>query len=201
MTKIALVTGANKGIGFETARLLGEQGHTVLIGARDEQRGKAAAEKLNARFVRLDVTDAASISAAAKEIEQDLGVLDILVNNAGIGIWDGPPSQSSLDALRNTFETNLFGVVAVTNALLPLLRRSEAGRIVNVSSDVGSIALVTDPENPLYQLNAVAYPASKAALNMATMQYAKELFDTTIKVNAVRLNNTYRDTGPPSRAR
>ncbi|WP_203907134.1 SDR family oxidoreductase [Rhizocola hellebori] len=185
MTKIALVTGANKGIGFETARLLADQGHTVLVGARDEGRGRAAAERINARFLQLDVTDAASISAAAKEIDDTWGVLDILVNNAAIGVWDGPASQSTLDALRTTFETNLFGIVALTNALLPLLRRSSAGRIVNVSSDVGSIALMTDPANPLYMLNGVAYPASKSALNMATMQYAKELKDTPIKVNAV----------------
>jgi len=185
MTKIALVTGANKGIGFETARLLAEDGHTVLVGARDEQRGRAAAEKINARFVQLDVTDAASISAAVKEIDTSWGVLDILINNAGIGLFDGPPTKSSLDALRQTFETNLFGIVAVTNALMPLLRRSSAARIVNVSSDVGSIALTSDPANPLYQLNGVSYPASKSALNMATMQYAKELKDTPIKINAV----------------
>ncbi len=185
MTKIALVTGANKGIGFETARLLAEDGHTVLVGARDEQRGRAAAEKINATFVQLDVTDAASISAAVKEIDATWGVLDILVNNAGIGVFDGPPTKSGLDALRQTFETNLFGIVALTNALMPLLRRSPAARIVNVSSDVGSIALTSDPANPLYQLNGVSYPASKAALNMATMQYAKELKDTPIKINAV----------------
>jgi NAD(P)-dependent dehydrogenase (short-subunit alcohol dehydrogenase family) len=185
MTKIALVTGANKGIGFETARLLAEQGHTVLVGARDEQRGRAAAEKINARFLQLDVTDAASISAAAKEIDDTWGVLDILVNNAGIGAWDESPSRSSVDTLRRTFETNLFGVIAVTNSLLPLLRRSSAARIVNVSSDLGSIALTSDPGNPLYLLNGVAYPASKSALNMATMQYAKEFKDSSIKINAV----------------
>jgi NAD(P)-dependent dehydrogenase (short-subunit alcohol dehydrogenase family) len=182
---IVLITGANKGIGFETARLLAGQGHTVLLGARDEGRGRAAAERIGARFVQLDVADAASISAAAKEIDDNWGVLDVLVNNAGIGIWDGPPTQSTLDGLRKTFETNLFGVIAVTNAMMPLLRRSSAARIVNVSSDVGSIALTSDPANPLYMLNSVAYPASKSALNMATMQYAKELKDTPIKVNAV----------------
>lgn len=181
MSLIALVTGANKGIGYETARLLRERDVDVYIGARDPGRGKAAADALGARFVLLDVTDAHSISAAAKQID----ALDILVNNAGIGGGFSKPSDATLDGVREVFETNVFGVIAVTNALLPLLRRSGAGRIVNVSSEVGSLAFAIDPRNPLWRLNSLAYPASKTALNMVTLQYAKQLWDTGIKVNAV----------------
>ncbi|GAA3391237.1 SDR family oxidoreductase [Cryptosporangium minutisporangium] len=188
MTHIALITGANKGIGYETARLLGEQGMTVLLGARDETLGQKAAETLGATFVQLDVTDDASIRRAADFVEAEYGRLDVLVNNAGI-IGDlaearGLPSGVTREALRQVFETNVFGVVAVTNAFLPLLRRADAARIVNVSSEVGSVATVSDPENPLYQLVGIPYPASKTALNMVTAMYAKELTDTPIKVNA-----------------
>jgi NAD(P)-dependent dehydrogenase (short-subunit alcohol dehydrogenase family) len=181
MSLIALVTGANKGIGYETARLLRERDVDVYMAARDPGRGKAAADALGARFVQLDVTDADSISAAAKQID----ALDILVNNAGIGGGFIRPSDATLDGVREVFETNVFGVIAVTNAMLPLLRRSAAGRIVNVSSEVGSLAFAIDPQNPLWQLNFLAYPASKTALNMVTLQYAKELWHTGIKVNAV----------------
>jgi NAD(P)-dependent dehydrogenase (short-subunit alcohol dehydrogenase family) len=181
MSLIALVTGANKGIGYETARLLRERDVDVYVGARDPGRGKVAADALGARFVRLDVTDPESISAAAKEID----ALDILVNNAGIGGDFVKPTDATLDGVREVFETNVFGVIAVTNAFVPLLRRSAAGRIVNVSSEVGSLAYAIDPHNPLWQLNSLAYPASKTALNMVTLQYAKQLWETGIKVNAV----------------
>lgn len=182
----ALITGANKGIGFEIARLLGEQGVTAVIGARDEERGRAAAERLGRPYVRLDVTDEDSVRAAAKWIEQEYGVLDILVNNAGIiGTHTDPvPSSTPADALREVYETNVFGVVTVTNAMLPLLRRSPAGRIVNMSSELGSLGLATDPESPFYQANFITYNSSKSALNMITVSYAKELADTPIKVNA-----------------
>jgi NAD(P)-dependent dehydrogenase (short-subunit alcohol dehydrogenase family) len=181
MSLIALVTGANKGIGYETARLLRERDVEVYVGARDPGRGKAAADALGARFVRLDVTDPDSISAAAKEIE----ALDILINNAGIGGGFVRPSDATLDGVREVFETNVFGVIAVTNVFLPQLRRSAAARIVNVSSEVGSLAFAIDPQNPLWQLNSLAYPASKTALNMVTLQYAKQLWETGILVNAV----------------
>lgn len=190
-TTIALITGANKGIGLATARQLGARGMTVLAGARDAARGREAADKLraegvDARFVPLEVTDAASVAAAAEVVEREYGHLDVLVNNAGIIRADGAglPSETTLDSLREVYETNVFGVVAVTNALLPLLRRAPAARIVNVSSEVGSIAVMTDPEGALFALTSVPYPSSKTALNMITAMYAKELRDTPIKVNA-----------------
>ena len=191
MTTIALITGANKGIGFHTARLLGIRGMTVLVGARDEDRGRATEQELrdagaDARFVQLDVTDEKSVRQAAEWIDAEFGRLDILVNNAGIARADGGwlPSETTLPTLREVFETNVFGVVAVTNAMLPLLRRAPAARIVNVSSEVGSITAMTDPASPLAAMASVPYPASKTALNMVTAMYAKELRDTPIKVNA-----------------
>jgi NAD(P)-dependent dehydrogenase (short-subunit alcohol dehydrogenase family) len=192
-TRIALITGANKGIGLETARQLGALGMTVLIGARDEARGQAAeatlrAEGIDAHVVRLDVTDDASVQEAAKRIEAEYGRLDVLVNNAGaatISRVRNTPSTTDLDDMRAVYEINVFAVVRVINAMLPLLRTSPAARIVNVSSEVGSISSQTDPASPLSQLPANAqYPSSKAALNMVTAMYAKELKDTPIKVNA-----------------
>ena len=190
-TTIALITGANKGIGLATARQLGARGMTVLVGARDAARGREAERTLrdggaDARFVPLDVTDEASVAAAAKLVEQEYGHLDVLINNAGIVRADGAglPSATTLASLREVYETNVFGVVAVTNALLPLLRKAPAARIVIVSSEVGSIAVMTDPQGALFALTSVPYPSSKAALNMVTAMYAKELRDTPIKVNA-----------------
>ncbi|GAA0257237.1 SDR family NAD(P)-dependent oxidoreductase [Cryptosporangium japonicum] len=179
MTQIALITGSNKGIGYETARLLGSRGYTVLVAARDSSRGTSAASALGATFVPLDVTDDDSIQRAAAQVEADHGHLDVLINNAGL-IGDhaearGLPSGTTREAVRQVFETNVFGVIAVTNAFLPLLRKAPTARIVNVSSEVGSISTVTDPANPLYQLVGIPYPTSKAALNMVTAMYAKEL--------------------------
>ena len=200
-TTIALVTGANKGIGLETARQLGARGITVLAGARDQTRGLAAERALRcdlpdgaeARFVQLDVTDDASVRAAADWIDREYGRLDILVNNAGIA-RGGPPSQTDLDAMREVYEVNVFGVIRVTNAMLPLLRRAQAPRIVNVSSEVGSITSMTDPASPLAHMPAgLAYPSSKSALNMITVMYAKELRDTPIKVNAANPGYTKTD--------
>ncbi|GAA0341098.1 SDR family oxidoreductase [Actinoallomurus spadix] len=188
--RIALITGANKGIGFEVARQLGERGHVVLVGARDEVRGKHAADTLAGRGIaavplRIDVRDAASVAGAAAEIERRHGRLDILVNNAGIaGAFTGAPSAATAGDLREVYETNVFGVVSVTNAMLPLLRRSEAGRIVNMSSHVGSLTLNSDPDSPFAGLNLMAYQSSKTALNALTVAYAKELRGTPIKVNA-----------------
>jgi NAD(P)-dependent dehydrogenase (short-subunit alcohol dehydrogenase family) len=191
MTTIALITGANKGIGFETARLLGTLSMTVLAGARDEVRGREAERALreggaDARFVQLDVIDEKSVQRAAEWIDREYGVLDILINNAGIARGDGTglPSQTTLATLRAVYETNVFGVVAVTNAMLPLLRRAPAARIVNVSSEVGSITSMTDPASPMAMMASVPYPSSKTALNMVTAMYAKELKGTPIKINA-----------------
>jgi NAD(P)-dependent dehydrogenase (short-subunit alcohol dehydrogenase family) len=188
--KIALITGANKGIGFEIARQLGERGNVVLIGARDEVRGKDAADSLASRGiaavpVQIDVTDAASVAGAAIQIGQRYGRLDILVNNAGIaGAFTGAPSEATADSMREVYETNVFGVVSVTNAMLPLLRRSEAGRIVNMSSHVGSLTLNSDPGSAFSGLNLIAYQSSKTALNAITVAFAKELRGTPVKVNA-----------------
>ncbi|MEU7899556.1 SDR family oxidoreductase [Nonomuraea sp. NPDC049152] len=182
----ALITGANKGIGFEIAKQLGERGITAIVGARDEELGRAAAERLGQPYVRVDVTDPAGVQTAAKWIEQEYGALDILVNNAGITVWqeDARPSVTSADVLRQVYEVNVFGVVTVTNAMLPLLRRSAAGRIVNMSSELGSLTMAMDPETPWWPFNLVAYNSSKTALNMVTVSYAKELLETPIKVNA-----------------
>ena len=198
-TTIALITGANKGIGLETARQLAARGVTVLAGARDEVQGRQAERALrdggaDARFVLLDVTDAKSAQEAAGWIESEYGRLDILVNNAGIAVAGGPPSQTDLDAMRQVYETNVFGVIIVTNAMLPLLRQAPAARIVNVSSEVGSITSTTDPASPLARMPAgLAYPSSKSALNMITAMYAKELRDTPIKINAANPGYTATD--------
>ena len=197
-TTIALVTGANKGIGLETARQFGARGFTVLAGARDDERGLAAervlrADGADARFVRLDVTDDASVTQAAGWIEREYGRLDILVNNAGIARGN-PASETDLALMQEVYEVNVFGVIRVTNAMLPLLRRAPAARIVNVSSEVGSITSQTDPASPLAQMPAgLAYPSSKSALNMVTAMYAKELRDTPIKVNAANPGYTATD--------
>ena len=190
MTTTALITGANKGIGFATARQLGARGWTVLVGARDEGRGRDAEKDLiasgaDARFVGLDVTSEQSVADAARWIETEIGGLDVLVNNAGIaGGWAGKPSETSVAALRTVYETNVFGVVAVTNAMLPLLRHSPAGRIVNLTSELGSITETMNPQSPMFGIASLAYPSSKTALNMVTAMYAKELAGTPIKVNA-----------------
>jgi NAD(P)-dependent dehydrogenase (short-subunit alcohol dehydrogenase family) len=197
--KIALITGASKGIGFEVARQLGEQGIIVLLGARDEVRGKQAAGSLAARGIqaiplRIDVTDTASIADTAREIGERYGRLNILVNNAGIaGSFTGPPSEATAGQMREVYETNVFGVVAVTNAMLPLLRRSADGRIVNLSSNVGSLTLNSDPESPFASYNLITYQSSKTALNAITVAYAKELRDTGIKVNSANPGFTATD--------
>lgn len=185
---IALITGANRGIGFEIARQLAQKGSIVLVGARDESRGRQAADTLraegfDARPVQLDVTDGASIARAVDFIGAEFGRLDILINNAGIAIDNGAPSVLSGDVIRRTYETNFFGPVAVMQAMLPLLRQSPAGRIVNLSSGLGSLAITTDAASPFYGMNYLAYNSSKIALNVATISFAKELRDTPIKVN------------------
>jgi NAD(P)-dependent dehydrogenase (short-subunit alcohol dehydrogenase family) len=188
--KVALVTGANKGIGFELARQLGRNGMTVLLGARDTKLGEEAASKLkregvDAHVLHIDLNQLETIDRAAKQIETEYGRLDVLVNNAGISDQgDGPPSTSSLQAVRRIFDTNLFGTIAVTQAMLPLVRKAPAGRIVNVSSGLGSLTLNGDPAWEFAQVKRLGYNSSKAALNMLTVQLAYELRDTGIKVNS-----------------
>lgn len=190
--KIALVTGATRGIGLETVRQLAQEGVRTLLAGRDGERTAKAAQQLQdaglpVEPLTLDVTDGASIAAAADEVARRHGRLDILINNAGIA-RDEPgkkPSEQLLDAWRETFDTNLFGVVATTQAFLPLLGKSQAGRIVNVSSILGSLALHSDPASPIYDFKVPAYNASKSALNAWTVNLAHELRDTPITVNAV----------------
>lgn len=202
MSKIALVTGANKGIGFETVRQLAQKGVHVVLGARDRAKGIEAALKLQAEglaveALAIDVTDAASIAAAAKEIEKKHGHLDILVNNAGVLVDEGGKkvSEQTLETWRKTFETNLFGVIAVTQAFLPLLHKAPAGRIVNLSSLLGSLTLHSDPKSPIYGYAVPAYNVSKTALNGWTVQLAYELKDSAIKVNAVHPGHVKTDMG------
>jgi NAD(P)-dependent dehydrogenase (short-subunit alcohol dehydrogenase family) len=205
MTKIALITGANRGLGFEIARQLGHAGVRTLVGARDPDKGKQAAAELAAEgldvdTVVLDVESASSVEAAAEQITNDHGRLDILVNNAGV-----LPEATARDAaqpldlplFRKTFDTNLFGAVAVTQGFLPLLRRSPAGRIVNISTTMGSLADQSDPSSPYYDLVVPAYQTSKAALNGLTIALAKTLADTPIKVNSVCPGWVQTDLGGP----
>lgn len=193
--KIALVTGANKGIGYETSRQLAQRDIRVLMGARDTGRGNVAAGKLQAESLDvepllLDVTDSSHICEVRAMIEKAYGRLDILVNNAGIAHADEPlftnsTATVSRQALRETFDINFFGLVELTQALLPLIRKSPAGRIVNVSSMLGSLTLHTDPQAGLDQIKALAYNTSKAAVNMFTIHLAALLNETPVKVNSV----------------
>ncbi|ANJ05601.1 SDR family NAD(P)-dependent oxidoreductase [Streptomyces parvulus] len=184
---VTLITGANKGLGFETARQLLALGHAVYVGARDAGRGEKAAAELGARFVQLDVTDDASVSGALAAIDAAEGRLDVLVHNAGIlptGTPDGPT------ALR-AFDTNAVGVVRVTEAALPLLRRSSNPTVVTVSSSAGSFWAVNNPDRPEYSLPTTLYSASKAAATMLTVQYAKS--EPGIRFNAVEPGFTATD--------
>ena len=188
--RIALVTGANKGIGFEIARGLGKAGLIVLLGARDAGLGEEAAttlrrEKFDVRFVHVDLARPETAEAAAATIEARFQRLDVLVNNAGIADRaDGPPSAADPDAVRRVMEINIFGAFAVTRAMLPLLRKATEARIVNVSSGLGSLALNGDPDWAFAPYKLLGYCASKAALNMLTVQLAFELRGTAIKVNS-----------------
>jgi NAD(P)-dependent dehydrogenase (short-subunit alcohol dehydrogenase family) len=188
---VTLITGANKGLGRETARRLLAYGHTIWIGARDRERGEAAATSLGARCVQLDVTDDGSVSAAVATIEREHGVLDVLVNNAGISGGRIPVPDVTADDLRRVYETNVFGPVRVTQAFMPLLVRSARPVVVNVSSGMGSLAVTTDPDRLESKINGLAYSSSKAALNMLTSQYAKAY--PQLRVNAVDPGHTATD--------
>lgn len=188
---ITLITGANKGLGYETARRLIDEGHTVYIGARDRERGQKAATELGAHFAQLDVTDDASVADAMRTISAAEGHLDVLVNNAGIGDSGfGVEGVNGPDALT-TFDTNVIGVIRVTQAALPLLRKSENPVVVNMSSSLGSFWAVTNPDRHESHQCLVVYGASKAAVSMLTVQYAKGVPE--IKFNAVEPGYTATD--------
>ncbi|WP_428934123.1 SDR family NAD(P)-dependent oxidoreductase [Streptomyces sp. ACT015] len=185
------ITGANKSLGFETARRLVEAGHTVLLGARDAERGRAAAASLGARFVRIDVTDDASVRAAAADVAAHEGTVDVLVNNAGVLGRVGPVEEYTAADMSAVLDVNVVGIVRVTHAFLPLLRTSPNPVIVNVSSGMGSFGMTQDPERVESRYSLPLYSASKAAVTMLTTQYARELKD--VKVNAADPGQTATD--------
>ena len=191
---VSLITGANRGLGFETARQLIERGHAVYIGSRSAEHGEVAASELGGQFVQLDVTDNASVERALGVIGQREGHLDVLVNNAGISTWS---DVTGPEALR-VFDTNAIGLIRVTQAALPLLRKSDNPVVVNVSSALGSFWAVTNPERRQFHFPSVIYGASKAAVSMLTVQYAKALPE--IKFNAVEPGFTATDLTPFSDA-
>ena len=198
-SKVALVTGANQGVGFQVAKALAENGYIVYIGSRNPQNGAAAVEQIGyeARSIQIDVTDKNSVETAVATIEQDFGKLDLLVNNAAISHAGAPgrtleeimatnrPSICSVDEMRTVWETNVFGVVVVTQAFLPLLRKASAPRIVNVSSGLASLTLARNPDNPYAPNFELIYGASKSAMNAVTVAFANELEKSGIKVSAV----------------
>ncbi|MGI4893592.1 MAG: SDR family NAD(P)-dependent oxidoreductase, partial [Janthinobacterium lividum] len=190
------ITGANKSLGYETARRLLELGHTVLVGARDPERGRAAAEALGARFVQIDVTDDASVTAAAADVAAHEGSLDVLVNNAGVSGPQKPTEELTAADATGVYDVNVVGVVRVTHAFLPLLRTSANPVVVNVSSGMGSFAATHDPDRGESHFVSPLYTSSKSALTMLTTQYAKSL--PGIKVNAVDPGYTqYRSVRSP----
>jgi len=188
---VALVTGANKGIGFAIARGLGRLGHIVLVGVRDAERGAVAVdglrgESVDARVQLIDIRDGASVAAAARDIEHGVGRLDILVNNAAVKLefHPAPPSATSIEVVRETYETNVFGTMRVIQAMLPILLRSPSPRIVNVSSGLGSLTLATTQGTPYQAKPILGYNTAKTALNSLTIQFANELATTRVKINA-----------------
>jgi NAD(P)-dependent dehydrogenase (short-subunit alcohol dehydrogenase family) len=191
MTTITFITGANKGLGYETARRLTELGHTVILGARDPRRGEAAAGRLGVRFVPIDVTDDMSVARAAADVEAHEGHVDRLVNNAGIAGRHARAEDLTGDDAALVFDTNVASIVRVTRAFLPLLARSDAPAVINVSSGLGSQTLIRDPDRVESTVIAPLYPASKAAVTMLTMQYAKAVPD--IRFNAADPGYTATD--------
>ena len=197
--KVVLITGANKGIGFEVARQMGKAGWTVLAAARSEELGRQAvanleAEGLDAQFIQIDLDAPESAVNTAETIRKQYGKLELLINNAGIASQgDGPPSKVELEAVRKTMNTNFIGTVAVTQAMLPLLQAAGQAQIINVSSELGSISEQTNPEWKYAPVKVLAYCASKAALNMLTVQLAYEFRDGSIAVNSVNPGYTATD--------
>ena len=208
--KVALVTGGNRGLGFETAKQLGQQGVTVIVGARTLGNAEAAAKELSAQGVDaygivLEVTKATDRKAAAEYIDQKFGKLDILVNNAGIApkgdaLFQSMTSETGAEEFEEIFQTNVFSVVYMTRALLPLLKKSAAGRIVNLSSILGSLTMHAQKDSPIASFQRLSYNASKAALNVFTIQLANELKDTNIKVNSAHPGWVQTDMGGVDKA-
>jgi NAD(P)-dependent dehydrogenase (short-subunit alcohol dehydrogenase family) len=205
VSKLALISGANRGLGLETARQLGQLGFEVLLGARDAEAGAAAAAKLRQQGVKadtllLDVASGPSIAKATAEVAVRHRALDVLINNAGVLLDDHskPPSAQSLEVWHRTFEVNFFGTIAVTRAFLPLLRAAPAARIVNLSSRLASLTLHSDPASSIYHSKDAAYNASKTAVNAWTVSLAYELRDTPIKVNAAHPGHVKTDMGGQS---
>ncbi len=186
-----LITGANKGLGRETARQLIAAGHTVYVGARDEQRGKEAADQLGARFLLIDVTSDDSVAAAAAQLQAEAASLDVLVNNAGIPGGRTPPAEVTAADVQRVYATNVYGVVRVTQTFLPLLEASTAPVIVNVSSGLGSFSVMANPDRMESRYPTLAYGSAKAAVNMLTVQYAKAF--PRLRINAVDPGYTATD--------
>ena len=206
MEKIALITGASKGLGFETAYQLGVKGYTVIVTARTQQKSNESAEILkskgiNAVGMQLDVVNNNDIDNISKSINEHFGILDILVNNAGVqldfpGFMPGNSTETvSMDILKQTFEINYFAPIALTQKLLPLLKKSNAGRIVNVSSIMGSLTLHADLNSPIYGIKLLAYNSSKTALNQFTLHLAEALKDSPIKANSAHPGWVKTDLG------
>lgn len=191
MNQLTLITGATRGMGYELAKQLGMAGQHVLIGGRNDEKGRAIVDSLRSmdiesNFIELDVTKSATITNAVKYINDNFGRLDILINNAGIALDNyEKPSKIGIDIIRKDFDVNYFGAIDVTQQFLPLLGKSKSAKIINISSAVGSLTLASDPTTSIYQHSAVGYQSSKAALNMFTVDLANELTHTHISVNAV----------------
>lgn len=202
--KITLITGANKGMGFELARELGKSGQYILIGARNEELGndavrKLVAEGIECEIVRIDVTNSETIEKSFEYINDKFGYLDILINNAGIALDNyEKPSTISVDIIRKDFDVNFFGLIETTQKMIPLLKKSPSAKIINISSAVGSLTMASDPTTSIYQHSAVGYQASKTSVNMFTVDLANELKTTNITVNAVNpgwVNTTFAGGG------
>ena len=199
---VALVTGANKGIGFEICRQLGKLGYTVILSARNSESGKAAADQLSqegieTRFVKLDMEDSSGFEPVRKYIEDEFGKLDVLVNNAGFAIdWEYKADTVPMDLIRKTYEGNFFGLIDLTQRLLPLILKSEQGRIVNQSSGLGSLTLHSLPDSPVANVKPFAYNSSKTALNAFTIHLADALKHTGVKVNSTHPGEVKTDANP-----
>jgi NAD(P)-dependent dehydrogenase (short-subunit alcohol dehydrogenase family) len=198
-SRTAVVTGANKGIGYAIAHGLGLMGYRVWVGARDARRGVQAVDRLqalgmDARFLHLDVADAESVTAAARQVLEESGRLDVLVNNAGIILGQSAsPCEQTINEIKAVFEVNVFGVIRVTQAMVPALRAAGSARVVIVGSRLGSLGLVTDPESIYSTANFLAYNSSKTALNAVAVSFAKALAPDGIKVNVIDPGNVATD--------